>query len=143
MSFAAIPVRLSLEESSAVALLEAAEELSTAHDAERFVAALDTNHRVWMALSDVARRSAWKVFERRLADFVMTTTRKAGKGVRDDDVETLIGINRDLSSRLANGRDLGAIRRRAHLAWQEGGKGRGLSLDRWLIAEMERKAQAH
>lgn len=143
MSFAPIPVRLSLEESSAAALLEAADELSTARDAAHFVAALDTNHRVWLTLTDIAGRGAWKVFERRLADFVVATTRKAGKGVHDDDVETLIGINRDLSARLANGRDLGSIRRRAQLAWQEAGRARGISLDRWLIAEMERKAQTH
>ena len=138
---APIPVRLSLEESSAAALLEAAEELSKADDAERFIQALDTNHRVWMTLTDIARRNSWKILDNRLAEYVVATSKKAGKGVDDDDVETLIGINRNVSARLTGGHDLAAIQRRAMLAWQENGRPRGMTLKRWLIAEMERKAR--
>ena len=138
---ATIPVRLSLEESTAAALLEAAEELSAARDAEHFIQALDTNHRVWMTLNDIATRNSWKLLDRRLAEYAVTTSKKAGCGVRDDDVETLIGINRNVSARLTGGHDLAAIQRRAMLAWQENGRPRGMTLKRWLIAEMERKAR--
>jgi hypothetical protein len=143
MSFAPIPVRLSLEESSAAALLEAAEELSAARDAEHFVEALNTNHRVWLALTDIAGRTAWGVPNPRMVDFVVATSCKAGHGVRDGDIEALIGINRDLSERLAAGRDLAAIRRRAELAWRESAAAASVPLHRWLIDEMERKARMH
>lgn len=134
-----IPVRLSLQESSAIALAEAADDLANARDAGSFLAALETNHRLWRTLAEVAHRHRWEALDRRLADFVTATTAKAGRGVPDEHLETLIGINREVSAKLAH--DAQSARRRALLAWQEKGKPLGLKLESWLIAEIERKAQ--
>ena len=136
-----IPVRLTLEESSAVALAAAANYLDAAHDADEFAAALDNNHRLWLLLCDIADRRGWTATDRRLVDFVVVTSRKAGHGVDDNLVEALIDINRSVSARLTAGRDLPAIQRRAVLAWQESGWVQ--SLERWLLGEIQRKARMH
>ncbi len=141
MGIVAIPVRLSLAESSAVALMEAADDLAGADRAEKFVAALDTNRLLWLTLSAVAERHRWAVPAPRTTDFVMTTTRHAGRGLTDQHVETLIAVNREASRGLVGGRDLDPIRSRAVLAWHESGEQYGLPLGRWLIAEIDRKAR--
>lgn len=136
-----IPVRLTLEESSAVALATAARYLDAAHDAREFAAALDNNHRLWLLLCEIADRDGWAAADRRLTDFVMATSRKAGRGVDDDHVEALIDINRTVSAELTGGRDLSSIQRRAVLAWQESGWVQ--SLEHWLLGEIQRKARMH
>lgn len=141
MGIVSIPVRLTLSESCAVALTMAADELIGANDTVNFLAALDTNHRLWLSLSEIASTSKWTVPDRRLSDFVMATSHKAGRKTGDDQIETLISINRDVSTKLAGNQQLEAVKNRAVLAWQERGRPYGLSLERWLIAEMERKAR--
>lgn len=141
MDSAPIPVRLTLAESTAAALAEAADDLSAATDADRFVAALDVNHRLWMTLVQIAAAQDWHHLNRHLADFVVSASRTAGRGLSDERLETLVEINREVSKRLTGGRQLPAIRQRAKLAWQERGRPYGLPLDRWLIAEMERQAR--
>ncbi|MEW5726738.1 MAG: DUF2934 domain-containing protein [Pseudomonadota bacterium] len=141
MGIVSIPVRLSLSEGSAVALMEAADDLAAADCAEKFVAALDTNRMLWLTLASVAERHHWPIPTPRTTDFVMTTTRFAGRGIKDEHVEVLIGINREVSRELADGHDLDPIRSRALLAWHESGEQVGLPLGRWLIAEIDRKAR--
>lgn len=141
MESAPIPVRLTLAESTAAALAEAADDLCSATDADRFVAALDVNHRLWLALSRIALDQSWHEPTRHLADFVVSASRSAGRGLSDERLETLVEINREVSKRLASGRALSPIRQRAKLAWQERGRPYGVSLERWLIAEMERQAK--
>ena len=142
MESAPIPVRLTLAESTAAALAEAADDLCAAADADRFVAALDINHRLWLALSRIASSQAWHDPTRHLAEFVVTASRTAGRGLSDERLETLVEINREVSKRLTSGRSLSPIRQRAKLAWQERGRPYGVPLERWLIAEMERQARA-
>lgn len=141
MGTMSIPVRLSIEESSAIALGAAADDLANAQDADAFLAALDTNRRLWLVLAEIARRHRWPAVDHRQADFVAATTATAGKGISDQQLEALIGINREVSARLTRGRNPAAARRRALLAWQEQGKPHGLPLDAWLIAEIQRKAR--
>ncbi len=137
-----IPVRLTLAESTAAALAEAADDLSSACDADRFVAALDVNHRLWLTLAQIAAAQDWRHLNRHLADFVVSSSRTAGRGLSDERLETLVEINREVCKRLTSGRALPAIRQRAKLAWQERGRPYGLPLDRWLISEMERQSKA-
>ncbi len=141
MGIISIPVRLTLAESCAVALHLAAEELAAAADHMTFLAALDSNHRLWLSLAQIAQGSGWSVPDRRLADFVTATAHKAGRKTGDDQIETLIAINREVAGHLAGGQDMEAMHSRAALAWQERGRPYGLGLERWLIAEMERKAR--
>lgn len=141
MHAAPIPVRLSLSESTAAALAMAADDLSSATDTEHFLAALEGNHRLWQILIDVARTNDWVEPTRHLADFVVSASRTAGRGLRDEHLETLVEINRDLSTRLARGHALDRIRQRAALAWKERGCPLGLSFGRWLLVEMERQAR--
>lgn len=141
MDVAPIPVRLTLAESTAAALAEAADDLANATDAEHFVAALDSNHRLWLALGDIARRNSWAEPDRHLADFVVSASRTAGRGLSDERLEALVAINREVSRKLAGGRAVGPIRKRAALAWKERGAVSGLPLENWLIAEMQRQTR--
>lgn len=136
-----IPVRLTLPESSAVALTKAADDMSDARDNDHFLAALHANHRVWRSLTEIARAKNWAFPDRRIADFVMSTSTKAGRQTGDDAIETLIAINRDTAARLADGQNLELVTRRAELAWRERGRPYGVKLDHWLVSEMERKAR--
>jgi hypothetical protein len=140
MGSVSIPVRLTLPESSAVALTKAADDMADARDSAHFLAALDANHRLWEALSRIAHTKGWNI-PSRVTDFVMTTTHKAGRSTGDDKIETLIAINRDVAAQLAAGQDLELVQRRAELAWRERGRPYGVRLDHWLIDEMERKAR--
>lgn len=141
MGSVSIPVRLTLPESSAVALTKAADDMADASDSHRFVTALSGNHRLWRALSEISAAKGWTIPDRRIADFVVSTTHKAGRRTGDDQIETLIAINREVAAQLAGGQDLELVTRRAELAWRERGRPYGVRLDQWLIAEMERKAR--
>ncbi|MGE5477194.1 MAG: flagellar biosynthesis regulator FlaF [Bacteroidales bacterium] len=141
MGSVSIPVRLTLPESSAVALTKAADDMADASDSRRFLAALDANHRLWRALSEIAEAKGWTVPDRRTTEFVVKTTHKAGRRTGDDQIETLIAINREMAARLAGSQDLELVTRRAELAWRERGRPYGVKLDHWLIGEMERKAR--
>eukprot|EP00906_Rhabdomonas_costata_P015427 RCo022182 len=106
MGSVSIPVRLTLPESSAVALTKAADDMADAHDNEHFLAALNGNHRLWLALAEIAHAKGWSFPDRRVTDFVMNTTHKAGRHTGDDQIEALIAINRDMAAQLAGGQDL-------------------------------------
>ena len=132
---------LTLAERSAVALVEAAEALERAGDADSFLAAVENNHRLWLALTAIAGRHAWTAIDGRMTDFVVSMSYKAGRGIPDEHVEALIGINRDIASWLTPAGDLAALRGRAAAAWTETGHPAGLSLMVWLMAEIERSGQ--
>lgn len=141
MGSVSIPVRLTLPESSAVALTKAADEMADASDSQHFLAALNANHRLWLTLSEISAAKGWTVLDRRIADFVIATTHKAGRRTGDDQIETLIAINREMAAHLTDGQDVEMVTRRAELAWRERGRPYGVKLDHWLIGEMERKAR--
>lgn len=122
---------LNLAESSAVALSEAADELSSARSPAAFLAALDTNYRVWTALEHISRHRGWAVPERRLATFAVTTSGRGGKAVTDAHIEALIRVNREVSLALAGG-EIEALRNRARMLWRN--SSRPPSLDFWLTA---------
>ncbi|CAA7620468.1 DUF2934 domain-containing protein [Magnetospirillum sp. UT-4] len=127
---------LSLAESSALALHEAAHQLDRAADADTFLRALERNRAVWQTLRAVADRENWRVPSRRLADYALATARKMGRGCGDDTVTTLIDINRQVSAELAGG-DIEHIRQRAYFIWENSGRPPGQDLDHWLMAEMD------
>jgi hypothetical protein len=134
---------LTLAESGALALAEAAAELDEADDAAKFLSALERNHKVWQAIKDVAERENWPVPNARLADYALSTARKMGRGVTDEQLHALIEINRRVSAQLAGG-DIEHIRRRAYYLWENLGRPQGKDLEHWLIAEMEMMGrQAH
>lgn len=143
MGSVSIPVRLTLPESSAVALTKAADDMADASNSTLFLAALNANYRLWQALSEIAEARGWTVPDRRTTEFVVKTTHKAGRRTGDDQIETLIAINREMAAQLAAGQDLELVTRRAELAWRERGRPYGVRLDHWLIGEMERKARLH
>ncbi|HLO78633.1 MAG TPA: flagellar biosynthesis regulator FlaF [Magnetospirillum sp.] len=141
MGSVSIPVRLTLPESSAVALTKAADDMADARDSEHFLAALHGNHRLWRTIGEISRAKGWTIPHQRIVDFVVNTTHKAGRSTGDDQIETLIAINRDIAAQLAEGQDIELVTRRAELAWRERGRPYGVKLDHWLIGEMERKAR--
>ncbi|HLO78632.1 MAG TPA: DUF2934 domain-containing protein [Magnetospirillum sp.] len=130
------PDRLSLTESGALALADAATQLDHADDTEKFLLALERNHKVWQAIKLLAKRHGWNVPTPLLADFALATAQKMGRGVNDHQLSTLIDINRRISRELAGG-NIDAIRQRAYYIWEERGRPQGHDLEHWLIAEME------
>lgn len=133
---------LSLAESGAVALAEAASDLDNADDPVLFLRALERNRRLWQALKDVAERENWGIPNRRLADYALSTARKMGRGVNDEHVSALIDINRRVSVELAGG-DVERIRQRAYFIWLESGRPQGQDLEHWLMAEIETRRPRH
>ncbi len=137
---ALIPVGLSQMEGSAIALNEAAESLNEAANIGAFVSALDQNHRLWRRLMEVADRYGWGSVDRRHSDFVLSRLNKCGLNIRDSDVEALVAINRDISRRLASGRDIKSIRALALSVWRDSGLSDEVPLGAWLIDHIDRKS---
>lgn len=127
---------LSLAESGALALADAAADLDNAGDAETFLRALERNRQVWQTVRTLAERQNWQVPAPRLAAYALATTCRMGLGVSDAHVHALIAINRRVSAELAGG-DIARIRERAYFIWEGLGRPRGHDLDHWLMAEFE------
>jgi len=140
MASLSFPVRLMLDELGAAALDEAAANLATAADTATFLSALENNHQVWRALTEVARHQSWPNPQPHQTEYVIAISRKCGQGVCDEDVETLIGIDSQVARHLAGNRDLYRLRQRADLAWHEAENSLGRSFLAWLIDELDRKA---
>lgn len=128
---------LSLAESSALALADAAAELDGADNPTKFFRAMERNRRIWQSLRDIADRQKWRVPNRQQSDYALATARKMGRGVNDDHVHALIDMNRQVSAELAGGGDINRIRDRAYFIWVENGRPHGQDLDHWLLAELE------
>jgi hypothetical protein len=127
---------LTLAESGALALAEAAADLDGADDAEKFLSALERNHKVWLTIREVAARENWAVPDPRQADYALATAGTMGRGVTDEELHTLVDITRQVSAQLAGG-DIEPIRRRARSLWENRGRPQGKDLEQWLIAELE------
>lgn len=126
---------LSLAETSALALDEAATALDRADSTDTFLLALERNRKVWEAVADVAAHHKWRVPSRRVSDYALSTSRANGR-LPDEHVHNLIDLNRQISRQLA-GDDIERIRERAHGIWENRGRPEGEELDHWLLAEME------
>lgn len=137
------PMDLTLAESGALALADAAADLDHADDAEKFITALEHNRRVWQAIRDIAERHEWQVPDRELAEYALKTTLRDGRAVSDERVLALIDINRRVSAELARGDDIERIRKRAYFIWESRGRPQGQDLEHWLLAEMELKSGRH
>jgi flagellar biosynthesis regulator FlaF len=127
---------LTLAESGALALADAAAQLDSADDTDKFLNALERNRKVWQTLKELAARHDWAMPSARLADYALSTASKMGRGVDDEQLNTLIDINRHVSAQLAGG-NIERIRERAYFIWEDRGRPHGEDLDHWLIAEME------
>ncbi|HTH15432.1 MAG TPA: DUF2934 domain-containing protein [Magnetospirillum sp.] len=133
---AAVHNHLTLAESGALALADAAQSLDAADDTGTFLRALERNRKVWLTLKKVAERNNWLVPDSRLADYALSTAGTMGRGVADARLTTLIDINRRVSAELAGG-DIERIRERAYYIWESRGRPMNQDLEHWLIAEME------
>ncbi|WP_096700996.1 DUF2934 domain-containing protein [Magnetospirillum sp. 15-1] len=125
--------RLTLAETGALALDEAARELDKASDTTSFLKALERNQRVWRTLAQIAMARAWQFPSERQVAYALSTN---GNG-NDERINTLIDINREVSDILAHGDDISRIRERAHAIWESRGQPQGQDLEHWLLAEME------
>ena len=134
------PAELTLIESCAIALGEAAEAIDHAGNAETFLAAIEANHRLWLTLTGMARPILGIAPDQRMIDFVISMSYKAGRGIPDQHIETLIGINRELAASLLPGQTVAAVRQRAETAWRKSGP-HGMNLWGWLVAEIDRKCR--
>lgn len=128
--------RLTPAESGALALADAATQLDAADEPAKFLRALERNRKVWQTIKELAERHHWRVPSPHLADYALTTARKMGRGVDDNQLTTLIDINRRVSTELAGG-CIDRIRERAYFIWEDCGRPHGQDLEHWLIAEME------
>lgn len=127
---------LTLAESGALALAEAARQLDSADEPAKFLRALEHNRKVWQTIRDLAARHNWRTPTPRLADYALATARKMGHGVADEQLSNLIDISRRVSAELAGG-DIERIRERAYFIWENSGRPQGQDLEHWLMAEME------
>lgn len=109
---------LNLAQRSAVALVEAADELSAASSTAAFLAALDTNHRVWTVLERIARLREWTAPDRRQTQFALKTSTYRTRPVSDADVEALIRVDREVSLALAGG-PVETLQARARSMWRQ------------------------
>lgn len=132
---------LTLAETGALALADAATDLDRADNASKFLGALERNRKVWQSLKDVALQQNWPVPEPHVAEYALSTTGKMGHGVNDAQVIALIDINRRVSAALAGG-SIDPIRDRAYFIWENSGRPNGQDLEHWLIAEIEMKGKS-
>ncbi len=133
---------LSIAETGALALSDAARDLDRADNAQKFLGALERNRRVWKSIGQLAASRSWAVPDRRMVAYALKTTGQAsgpaqGQIGHDDHIHALIHINRRVSDALAEGSDIERIRERAHAIWESRGPPHGEDMDHWLIAEME------
>lgn len=128
--------RLTPAESGALALADAASQLDSADEPDKFLRALERNRQVWQTIKELAARHHWNIPTEQLADYALTTAGKMGRGVPDHQLLTLIDINRSVSDHLAGG-NIERIRERAYFIWESRGRPHGQDLDHWLLAEME------
>jgi len=128
--------KLTLAETGALALDEAARELDKASDTASFLKALERNQRVWRTLAQIALSRTWQCPSQRQVAYALSTD-APGNGANDERVSTLIDINREVSDILAHGEDITRIRERAHAIWESRGRPQGQDLEHWLLAEME------
>lgn len=134
--------KLSVAETGALALADAARDLDHADNAQKFLGALERNRRIWQSIAHIAAARSWTVPTKRTVNYALKTTGQAsgptvGRIGRDDHIHALIDINRQVSKALAEGGDIEHIRTRAHAIWETRGRPLGEDLDHWLIAEME------
>ncbi len=132
-----IPVKLTLAEVCAAALLNAADELTAAADLSEFVTALNANHRLWQILVEMAPLNRWTFPVLRDADYAITKSRKLGTGVDDDDIEVLVEINQRAARDFAPMADGFGVLNRARLACTEAQAQR---LGQWLLSQIERRS---
>ncbi|BAE50161.1 hypothetical protein amb1357 [Paramagnetospirillum magneticum AMB-1] len=130
------PEKLTLAETGALALDEAAQELDRACDTASFLKALERNQRVWRTLAHIAAARAWQFPSQRQVAYALSTD-EHGNGANDERVNTLIDINREVSDILAHGDDMTRLRERAYAIWEARGRPHGQDLEHWLLAEME------
>ena len=136
-----LPLALTLTECCAVALSEAAAVLDSARCWEGFLAAIEGNHRLWLAMTVEEVRGVLVVpIEQRTIDFVMSMSYRAGRGISDRHVEALIGIDKRMSAALIASDDFPAIRQRVELV-RKSTLGDGMALGTWLMAEIERRCR--
>ncbi len=123
-------------ESGALALDGAARALDHAHDPQQFIAALEHNRQVWQILGKLAQRKNWQVPDARMAAYALDTANKMGRGVSDEQLNTLIDINRQVSAHLAGG-DLDHLNHRAQSLWAAQNHQPDQDMDHWLIQSLK------
>jgi hypothetical protein len=133
---------LNLNENVAVALVEAAECMSLASNVGGFIEALDENYRLWRVMMDLASRYGWETFNCRHSEFVVSILGQCGNGVDDSDVEALVAINNEISQVMMSGRDIKQARELAMTAWASSISGESVSLESWLINQIENQANS-
>jgi len=136
MSPNSIPIRLTIAEICLAALMEAADGIEAAHDTAAFQAALDSNHRLWLAMRALGERDGGAVPSFRDSEFSILESSRLGVGVTDATIETLVAINRRMANALGANGDIPRIRTRVRLAYRESCGG---GLIPWLLAQMNRK----
>jgi len=140
MNPCSIPIRLTLAEFCAIALMEAADTVEAADDAAAFISALDGNEAPWLNLREIGTRDKWAVPSPRDGDRAIKCSSRLGRAVTAADIAALITINRRVAEDLVDDGDLSRIRARARLGYREGGGGDFLS---WLMAQINKKAFLH
>jgi hypothetical protein len=83
-----------------LALEMAADLLAGAKNAQAFRAALRSNSILWRDIHAISPLLDWPMSERRI-QFTLSTMKRAERGISDQDVETLICVNRATAREIA------------------------------------------
>jgi len=134
-----IPVKLTLPEICAAALLNSADELAEARDATEFVDALNAIHRLWQTLREMAPLK--KIDGPGFGDTHYAVSKLGKRGIAMDDshVEALVKITRRTALDLASVKDGRGLLNRARLACDEA---EGADLDQWLLTQIVRRSRS-
>ena len=128
------PIRPTLAEICAAAMVEAADAIEAACDAATFLAALGYNHRLWLAVRGLADQQDWPLPSPRDVHFAIRRSARLGRGLADADIEALVAINHHAAEELAGGGDMAGIRSRVRLAYRRRGRGDGFLA--WLLGRI-------
>lgn len=131
-----IPIRLVLTDICVTALLEIADGLEDAHDMACYLEAMDSNHRLWRAVTELGATEGWIVPHH--SEFAIHLSSTGGRGVDDGDIDALVAINRRMARSLAGTGDIARIRTRVRLAYRESGCN---GFCPWLLAQMDKKVR--
>lgn len=131
-----IPIRHSVADLCAVALLEVADGLERARDAESFLAVLEANRRMWCLFDDLVESGNLRV-DRSVVGNALRLSGTFSRGPSDEKVAAMGAVNRMAAADLLPGSNLGFVQERVRTAYRESGS--RLDIMEWVLDRIGKK----
>lgn len=136
MPSSTIPIRYSIAELLAVALIDVAEDMEGAIDANAFLSSLAMNHRIWLLLEDLVESEGLCV-EPSNIDTAIRLSSDFSRGISDLKVAAISALNWTIAVELAPRCSLQAIRERIEMAYRESDC--RCDFQEWLVEGISKK----